>query len=148
MEAKRDEIEKAIKQAKKESEGCMQGWHVDVEIDEADVWVTGLMSCGSQSGSSFNGESYIVTSVNSWKPEIDEGELITTEPAIYAEYLAQKDHNDGYESACEFMEKKYPAKLEEWKDEAIEFEVDETDVSEILDYAIEQAQNYYDMRGE
>jgi hypothetical protein len=41
------------------------------------------------------------------------------------------------------MKEKYPAKLQEWKDEAIEYEIGETDVGEILDYAIEQSQASY-----
>ena len=135
METKREEIVEKIKQAKRKAEHVLQGWHVNVEIDENDVWVTGLMSCGSKSMSSYNGTSYVVASISTWQVEIQESELIK-DSEVYAEFEAQKE--DGYEYAWEFMQEKYPDILKNWKDEALEYEIDNMEADEILDEAIEQ----------
>lgn len=69
IESKREEIIEALKEAIKKAHGQMQGRVISVEIDEDDVWVNGLMSQNSQSISSFNNESYVVHSVESWECE-------------------------------------------------------------------------------
>jgi hypothetical protein len=65
IEAKRDEIEEKCREAYKDSintNGSLSGWSFGVEIDETDVWSFGPTSQGSQSMSSFNGESHVVAS--------------------------------------------------------------------------------------
>jgi len=144
MEDNRDAIENTIKLAKSESYGCMQGWHVDVEISpEGEVWTSELFSSGSQSMSSWKGETFIVCGISSWEVEIDESEDIKHDEKIYPEYLAQKDDDDGCDSASEFMARKYPDILQEWKNDARDFEISEFDPSELLDRAIEDEDNYH-----
>lgn len=145
MEANRDSIIEKMVQAKKESEGTMSGWSVDVEIDEkGEVWTTGLMSQGSQSMSSWNGETFIVASVKSWTVEIDESECIKSEPSLLAEFEAQKDDELGYEYEWEFMQAKYPEIVKEWQDQATEFEVESyaEEADAILDRRIEEERLY------
>ena len=146
MEANRDSIIEKMVQAKKESQGCMSGWSVDVEIDEnGECWVGGLLSQGSQSMSSWNGETFVVESVKSWDVEINEEEDIKSEPGIYAEYLAQREEDDGHEYAYQFMSDKYPEKIVEWVKVAIEYEIDAyaEEAYRILDRRIEEEKEYY-----
>jgi len=143
MEDNREKIEDAIKLAKEESYGTMQGWHVDVEMDESgEVWTSGLASQGSQSMSSFNGETFIVCHIESWEVDTNESEDIKYHKELYAEYLAQKEDEDGYEYAWEFMENKYPEIRKEWQNDAKQYELDEFDPSEYLDRAIEDEKEY------
>ena len=144
MEDNRDAIEETIKLAKEETFNTMQGWHVDIEIDEnGKVWTTELFSHGSHSMSSHKGETFIVCRVNSWEIELDESEDIKHEEVLYPEFLAQKDDDDGYENASEFMQAKYPDILQEWVDNARDFEISEFDASELLDNAIEEQRAYH-----
>lgn len=145
MEDNREKIIEAFIQAKKETNNTMQGWHVDVEINEkGEVWVGGLMSTGSQSMSSWNGETYIIGSVNSWVSELNEEAWIQDEKEIYAEFLAQKDEEDGYESAWEFMENKYPEIRQEWQDNENQYEIDAfaEEADSIIDRRIEDEKEY------
>lgn len=136
MESKREEIELAIKQAKRDAEHTMQGWYVDVEIDENDVWAGGLKSQGSQSMSSWEGKSYVITSIKTWQVEIEESQIIENHKELYEEFEAQRE--DGFECAYEFMQEKYPEIREEWINEAREYEIDEFNAYDILEEAIEQ----------
>lgn len=143
MEDNRDAIEEKIQQAKAETFETMQGWHVDIEIDESgDVWTTELFSHGSQSMSSYKGETFIVCSIGSWTVELDEAEEIKHDEKLYAEYLTQKDTDDGYYTTSEFMNAKYPDTLEEWVNDAKNFELSEFNPSEYLDRAIEDERAY------
>lgn len=144
MEDNSEAIVDAIKLAKGEAYGCMQGWHIDVEIDEdGKVWTGGLNSHGSQSMSSYKGETFIVCHVDSWEVDIDEAEDIKYSPDIYAEYLAQQEDDDGHDSAWEFMENKYPEIRQQWKNDARDFEISEFDAGELLDRAIEKQIAYH-----
>ena len=203
MEANRDKIEETIREAKKETYGTMQGWHVDVEMDEdGEVWTSGLASQGSQSMSSYNGETfivcyieswevdtnesedikhheklyaeylaqkededgevwtsglasqgsqsmsswegktYVICSIESWNIEIDESEDIKYNEKLYAEFQAQKEDENGYEYVYEFMREKYPDILQEWQNDAKDYELSEFDPSEYLDRAIEDEKEY------
>lgn len=125
MEDNKNKIIEKFIQAKRETKGCMQGWHVDIEMDETgDVWVTGLMSTGSQSMSSYKGETFIVGEVKSWEVELNESESIKYEEGINAEFEAQQEDENGYEYAYEFMAEKHPNILKEWEDNATEYEID------------------------
>jgi len=144
MEDNRDTIEETIREAKKEACGCMQGWHIDVEIDEnGKSWTTELFSHGSQSMSSWKGETFIVCSIKSWEIELDESDEITHDEKLYPEFLSQKDDEDGYYSASDFMRTKYPDTLEKWRKDIGDFELSEFDPSELLDIAIENEENFH-----
>jgi len=143
MEDNREAIEDAIKLAKAESYNTMQGWHVDVEINEqGEAWTGGLASQGSQSMSSYNGETFIVTHVESWQVEINELESIRNDKKLYSEYKAQMDNDDGYDSAWEFMKNVNPDIRQEWLENAKEFEIDEFDAGELLNRVIEDEREY------
>ena len=61
MEENKDDIMQNMVDAFKQAEGGMSGWHVGVEIDQAgNIWTTGILSQGSQSESSWKGETFIV----------------------------------------------------------------------------------------
>jgi len=144
MEDNSEAIVDTIKLAKEEAYGCMQGWHIDVEINEdGKVWTSGLNSHGSQSMSSWKGETLIVCHVNSWEVDTNEAEDIKYSPEIYAEYLAQQEAEDGYDSAWEFMENKYPEIRQQWQKDARNFEISEFDAGELLDRAIEGQRAYH-----
>lgn len=141
MEANREGIISKMVQAKKETEGTMQGWGVDVEINETgDCWVGGLISQGSQSMSSYKGETFIVTTVNSWEVDVNEEEAIKNEPKMLEEYLAQQNEEFGFEYAYQFMAEKYPEKVEEWRKETVQYEIDayEEEADNLLDHLIER----------
>ena len=143
MEDNRDKIEETIREAKKETYGTMQGWHVDVEMDEdGEVWTRGLASQGSQSMSSWKGETYIICSIHSWEVELDEDEEIKHDEKLYVEFLAQKDTDDGSERAIDFMYAKYPEVLQEWQNDVKDYELSEFDPSEYLDRAIDDEKEY------
>lgn len=143
MEDNRDAIEETIREAKKETYETMQGWHVDVEIDKnGKAWTGDLLSTGSQSMSSYNGETFIVCGIQSWEVDCNEQEDIKYDEKLNAEYLAQKDDEDGYEYAWEFMENKYPEIRKQWQQDAIDFEISEFDPRELLDRAIENERAY------
>jgi hypothetical protein len=136
MQDNRDKILEAFMQAKKETNGSMQGWHVDVEMDQdGNVWVTGLMSNG-QSISSWNGETFIVGSVDSWNIEIDEAQWIENEEELKQEFEEQKDSEFGYKYPWQFMKEKHPDILQEWREEAEEYEID--NFSEKAEYLLNQ----------
>lgn len=142
MEDNRETIEEKIRQAKEETYNTMQGWHVDVEIDEdGKAWTSDLMSTGSQSISSWNGETFIICSISSWTVEPDIIECMKNE-GIYEEFSAQKDNEDGYYSEWDFLQAKYPGKIEEWEKAEKEWELQEFDSGEVLDRAIEEYQLY------
>ena len=143
MEQNRETIEETIQQAKRETFGTMQGWHVDIEINKkGESWTTELFSTGSQSMSSWKGETFIVTHINSWNIEIDELEEIKHDEKLYTEFLSQKEDDDGYYYAYEFMREKYPEVLQEWKNEIRDYEDSEFDAGEILDRVIEEYEAY------
>ena len=143
MEDNREVIEEKIREAKEEAYKGMQGWHVDIEIDESgEAWITGLMSTGSQSISSWKEETFIVCSIKSWEVEFDdEEELRYSDEKIYAKFLTQKNNEDGHERAIDFMYAGYPELLEElqkqWEDECKNWAISEFDASEILDRVID-----------
>lgn len=150
MEANRDTIIEKMVQAKKETEGTMQGWGVDVEIDEnGDCWVSGLLSQNSQSMSSYKGETFIVATVKSWEVDVNEEEAIKTEPEMLKEYLAQQNEDGGHEYAYQFMAEKYPEKVEEWRTDTIEYEVDAyaEEADRLLDQRIEDEKLYFRTNG-
>ena len=139
LEANRESIEAKILEAKKEAHDTMQGWRFDVEINQAgEPWTAGPHSTGSQSMSSWKGETFIVCTIKSWTAEVNESEDIKYDDVLYPEYLAQKDTDDGYETAYEFMVAKHPDVLQEWQDTARDYEISEFDAGEILDRAIEE----------
>jgi hypothetical protein len=128
-------------QAKGETEGTMQGWHIDVEMNEkGEVWTTELFSVGSQSMSSWKGETFIVCSVQSWIAEVNESENIRHYKELFDEYLAQEEAEDGYDTEWEFMQEKHPDILEEWKKDMIEYEIEayKEEADYILDNIIEE----------
>lgn len=142
IEENRDKILEQLELAKKEAFNCMQGWHIDVEMDSTgDVWTGGLASQGSQSMSSFNSETHVIASIGTWTLDdmnIDEDEIIKhpMHEKLNSEFKAQKE--DGYEYAWEFMQEKYPDIKSQWEQEAIDFEIEETDYSMMIDDDIEQ----------
>jgi len=143
MEVNRETIEETIRQAKQETYGCMQGWHVDVEINKkGESWTTDLFSSGSQTMSSWKGETYIVCSIKSWSLDYDLYEAVKWEKEIYNEYLSQKDNEDGEDDLYYFLEKFYPEKLEEYDENEKDAELSEFDPSEILDEAIKEENMY------
>lgn len=143
MEDNRGKIEEALVQAKRETEGCMQGWHADVEIDEdGDVRITELFSCGSQTMSSWEGETFIVTGIETWTVDVDELEEIKYHPELLAEFEAAaglKLKQTDYSMVFDFLEKNHPTISTEWKYYAIERELSEYDAEEELDRIIEDA---------
>lgn len=144
MEQNRDSIEKTIREAKKETYGTMQGWHVDVEINEkGESWTTELFSSGSQTMSSWNGETFIVCSIQSW--DIDSEEMDLKQELKYHDnkkYITEYEAQDEYSTPHEFMSELYPEVLKEIEDEWIinakDYELNEFDPSEILDRAIQE----------
>lgn len=144
MEDNREAIEEKILEAKKETNGTMQGWHVDVEINEkGEAWTSGPNSVGSQSMASWKGETFIVTHVNSWEVDTNEAEDIKYHEKLNAEFQAQQEDENGYEYEWEFMENKYPEIREQWRNDARDFELDEFDPREILDRVIEDEENFH-----
>ena len=140
MEDNRDSIEETIREAKKETYGTMQGWHVDVEINEkGESWTTELFSSGSMTMSSWKGETFIVCSIQSWNADYyDIRDYIRYDKDLNDEYLVQKENEDGYDSEYEFIENIHPEKLDEWTEDEKEAELSEFDPSELLDRAIEE----------
>jgi len=138
MEDNRGKIEEALIQAKRETEGCMPGRYVDVEIDEdGDVLITGLFSWLS-----WDGKTFIVTGIETWTVDVDELEEIKYHPELLAEFeavagieLKQAD----YYMVFDFLEKNHPTILTEWKHNAIERELSKYDAEEELDRIIEDA---------
>ena len=125
MEQNRDKIIEKIIEAKKETEGTMQGWGVDVEINqEGDVWTTGLMSQNSQTMSSWEGETKSITRVVSWNAEVNEEEAIKYDEKLYAEYLEQKEIREYSYFAYEFMRDYYHGTLREWEENEYDEEID------------------------
>lgn len=150
-EDNREAIEEKILEAKKETNGTMQGWHVDVEIDEnGKVWTGDLFSVGSQSMSSWKGETFIVCNSKSWNAEgslnVEQEMKYNDNQKYLTEYQKQKEEGEINESAYDFMSENYPEILEQWEDENEEAEEDwimsEFDPSEILDQAIEDERAY------
>jgi hypothetical protein len=138
MEANRETIEETIKQAKRETFGTMQGWHVDIEINEkGEAWTTELFSTGSQSISSWKGETFIVCSIKSWEPELNFYESIIWEPEIEAEYEKQKNTDEGIYNLGNWLYSVHPEVIEEWENDEKEGELAEFDPSVLLDRAIE-----------
>ena len=142
MEDNRETIEEKILEAKREAFEAMQGWHIDVEIDEeGKVWTSDVMSTGSQSISSWNGETFIVCSISSWKVEPNIIECMKND-GIYEEFSSQEDNEDGFYAEWDFLQAKYPGKIEEWEKAEKDWELQEFDASEILDRAIEDQKMY------
>jgi len=124
IEASRERILDCAVQAKKDTYGTMQGWHVDVEMNKnGECWVTGLESSGSQSISSYKGETFIVMGVDSWEIDTDYEGMIKDNKDLYKEFLGQKE--EGYEYAYKFIQEKYPEIYKEWEDDTVDYEVDE-----------------------
>jgi len=145
MEDNRDSIEETIKDAKSETYGTMQGWHVDVEINEnGKSWTSELFSSGSQSMSSWKKETFIVCSIKSWDADYyDVRDYIRHDKELNDKYLAQKEDENGYDSEYEFVANVHPEKLEEWTKDEKEAELQEFDPSELLDIAIENERAYH-----
>ena len=59
-------------QAYSDIEGYDNSWKYDIELTkDGDINIIGIMSTNSQSGSSWNVETYCVLSIRGWKVEID-----------------------------------------------------------------------------
>jgi hypothetical protein len=141
LEANSDKIIAAMVQAKRKAHHSMSGWHVDVEMDKSgEVWTGGLASCGSQSMSSWNGETFVIASIGTWVTEINEQDWIDNVPELNEEYEAQMEDEDGFEYAWEFMQEKHPETWSEWKNEGLENEIEmyEEQASYNLDEIIAQ----------
>ena len=120
VESKRNEVIECMVEAYKSTEGTMQGWQVHIELDENDVWVTGLMSQNSQSGSSFNGDSYIFHVQSSWELDYNVEEALEAEyPEIYAQFDGydinkfMREHKDILE---ELSQNEFEAQISNFKD--------------------------------
>jgi len=152
MEENREAIEEKILQAKKETFETMSGWHVDVEMNEqGEVWTGDMMSTGSQSMSSYKGETFIITSVKSWRTEcnldVEQEMKYNDNQKYFNEYKTQQEEDIINESAYDFMYENYPEILKQWEEEQEEAEKDEEinelDTGEILDRAIEEERAYH-----
>lgn len=136
-----DAIEEVIRQAKKETYGTMQGWHVDVEINEkGEAWTTELFSHGSMTMSAWKGETFAVCSIGSWTVDYDLHEAVKWDKEVHEHYLAQKDDEDGEDDLYYFLEKFYPEKLEEYDENEKDAEISEFDPGEYLDIAIRETE--------
>jgi hypothetical protein len=142
IEEKKDEIVEKIQQAIRSTEGTMSGWHVDIEMDHNEVWVTGLMSCGCRSMDAYNGKTVIIHSVKSWKVEFDVMEVLKNHDVLYNEFLSQKE--DDYEYAHDFMKNNHSDLYDEWFNEYIDEEICNYDYDYYIDLAIEHAKNNYE----
>ena len=149
MEENREVIVEKMVEAFKEAEGGMSGWSIGVEMDQdGDVWTTGLMSQGSQSESSWKGETTIIDNIGSWNLDYDEMELLKAKlpdfQDLYDEFEQHKiDEDDEWISLSSFMSERYPNTLNEWNDEMTSFEVDT-----FGDYASEKLDNIIRMQKE
>ena len=76
MEENREAIVEKMVDAFKDAEGGMSGWFTGVEMDQdGEVWTTGTMSQGSQSQSSWEGKTFVVTSIPSWSVDVPSFEV-------------------------------------------------------------------------
>jgi len=128
MEENSELIIEEMVNAKREAESTLSGWRVGVEMDEdGNVWTTGILSCGSQSETSFNGKTNIIDWVGVWELDYNEMEILHDPENIEileAFELAKisEDNEDLY--LLEWMEKNYPNKLQEWDTTIREYEID------------------------
>ena len=126
MQEKSELIVEKMVEAFKEAEGGMSGWHVGVEMDEdGDVWTTGIMSEGSQSESSWKGETTVIDWIKAWELEYDELDMLTfpENKEIQATFeQAKLDDEDLY--FRDWMSDNYPDKLKEWDKDARQCEID------------------------
>lgn len=144
MEDNREAIEEKIKQAKEETYNTMQGWHVDVEInDSGEAWTTELFSTGSQSMSSWKGETFIVTSIKSWEPELNFYESIIWKPEIEAEYEKQKNTDEGIYDLGDWLYSVHPEIIEEWENDEKEGELAKFNAEALLDRVIEEERAFH-----
>ena len=63
-----DKIKDEILKAYEEAEDLWESWRIDIQIDDnGEVWATGALSQGSQTMSSWKGETHVVASVHGWQ---------------------------------------------------------------------------------
>lgn len=76
MEKNYEAIVEAMVQAYEMAEGGMSGWTYAVEMNQnGDVWASGPFSQGSQSQSSWLGETIIIKHIGSWDVEVESAEV-------------------------------------------------------------------------
>lgn len=148
LEENKDDIMQKMVDAFKKAEAGMSGWHVGVEIDQAgNIWTTGILSQGSQSESSWKGETFIVDWISTWNVDYEEENFL--DDADYA-YLKEefeqhkKDTDDEYLILREWMINNHSDILENWDRIAKEVEVDGyyDNVQDKLDQIIENQKEY------
>jgi hypothetical protein len=154
IEENREKILEKMIEGKKEAYSSCQGWHLDVEMDaEGNVWTTDLLSHGSQSMSSWKGETLVVCSIGTWDVDLDHDDYVKNDELLSSEYEAAKaavEAEGGYLSAYDFVQETCPEKEAEWEQEerdwVIEaFEMDDAD--RILDESIECEKLRYSEEG-
>jgi len=132
--------EKAVEAYKRAAYCDLSGWHYDIEIDQnGDVSACGPLSQGSQSGESWNGDSYVVIRIKTWQPENDDymGCMANSDNNYGTSYIEEFEASD-YDYDWEFMGEKYPDKVKEWLDDIVDAEVEAYE-RETIDSLIEQA---------
>ena len=142
MEANRAAIIEKMLEAYRDACHPMSGWHTGVEMNEdGEVWATGLASQGSQSMSSWNGETFVVKEYQTWEPELDFESMILGDTdefvALYKKAIADKDV---WNSHRIWLKEYYPAKITEYEQMLEDAEVDayaET-VEDVLDEIIRE----------
>ena len=148
LEENKDDVMQNMVDAFKQAEGGMSGWHVGVEIDQAgNIWTTGILSQGSQSESSWKGETFIIDWISTWNVDYEEENFL--DDADYA-YLKdefeqyKKDNDDEYLILREWMINNHSDILENWDRIAKEVEVDGyyDNVQDKLDQIIENQKEY------
>lgn len=159
IEEKREEIiEKGIEQFKdRYSYNGLSGWHLGVEVDEnGNVYLTGPMSCGSQTMATYKGEAVTVVSFSTENYEF-EGQIENYQDRIdmegFRKYLISKydydlDELEGKEleealeehlNMCEYQEFN-PEQYAEFAEEDFEWYIDEyatQEVEERIDRTLE-----------
>ena len=128
MEENSELILEKMVDAKREAESTLSGWKVGVEMDEdGNAWTTGVMNCGSQSETSFNGKTNIIDWVETWELEYNEMDILHDSENIeilkaFELAIIEEDNEDLY--LLDWIEKNYPNQLQEWDANMREYEID------------------------
>jgi len=143
MKENREKIADKMVEAFKEAEGGMSGWHVGVEMDQdGGVWTTGTLSQGTQSESSWKGETTIIDWIGTWNADYSTDELKDAEELKeqYAEYEQLRDDEEKgdeypeFDSFYDFLNDRYFELLQEVSSRIIQDNKD-FEISEYWGYA-------------
>jgi len=126
---KQEEIKDKILKAYEEAEGLWESWRVDIQIDDnGEVWITGALSQGSQTMSSWKGESHVVASVHGWEVggnnyDYDFKEDIKYQDnydEIVAKFKEAEEKDEAWD-LYEFVQENYPEVIENMNAEYREY---------------------------